>query len=235
MTAPDTIKGGSAVPDTEIVLAQHGDAWTGSQNNAAARPGFRQGLSGDGARQARLLAAALARQSQQSGVFDALYTCPSLYCLETATVISDALGIPLSVVAALRTPDAEMLTRTGALIPAPRRTEPADWWEAYAGRAGTFLTGVPQAHPGARVLIVGHASTQRAALTAFLRLPPRSGWWAAPLEHGAICRWTHTSDSEDLAGCWALTAHNDVEHLHQPDVRPVVPQLADIRRQRGGS
>jgi broad specificity phosphatase PhoE len=82
------------VTATEILIAAHGEAWTCSPDGAPA-PGSLAGLSGDGARQSRLLAAALARETGARGAFGAVYSCPSLRCLETAGPIAAALGLDL--------------------------------------------------------------------------------------------------------------------------------------------
>lgn len=216
---------------TEVLIAAHGEAWTGSPDGTPA-PGSLAGLSADGARQSRLLAAALAREAGVRGGFGAVYSCPSLRCLETAGPVAAVLGLDLRVAPELRTPEAEMLTGAGALIPAPRRTDESGWWGGYVQRAGRFILSLPRTHGGQRVLVVGHGATQRAAITVFLRLPAASAWWGAPLAHGGLSRWVHRDDSVESGGIWALTRHNDTAHLSLPDTRPQPPQLAELRRAR---
>ena len=137
------------------------------------------------------------------------------------------------VAAQLGTPDAQMLAGTGEVNPPPRRMDGSALWGGYAHRAGEFLLSLPRTHGGQRVLVVGHGAAQRAAMTAFLRLPAASAWWGEPPAYGALSRRVHQGEGDgDPAGVWALTAHNDVAHLDRPDIRAQLPQLADIRRQR---
>ncbi|WP_051450425.1 histidine phosphatase family protein [Actinospica robiniae] len=215
--------------DTEIILIRHGEAW---DNKAPAVTEGLRGLSAHGVGQARRLAAALADDAREHGAFDALYTSPSLRCLQTSEPVASALALKALVAHPLRPPEAGVLTSAGGLVAEARPDFDREGPTAYAESAAAFLRSLPLNHPGQRVLVVGHQVTARTAMAVFLRLPVAGSWWGAPLEHGALTRWTHRADEADPAGACYLTAHNTTAHLDLPDEPPPYPQLADIRKAR---
>lgn len=196
---------------TEIVLARHGEAWI-ARGGGPGSPESLRGLSRQGLRHAQHLAQRLAAEARTLGEFAAVYTSPSLRALETCTPVSNLLGMTAKVAHPLRPSEAEARCAVHAL--AAPASGAVHAWPSYVERAGAFLLRLPLTHPGTRLVVVGHGVTQRAAMTAFLRLPTISGWWDAPLDWGGISRWIHRCDERSSSGVWSLAAHNDVSHLH---------------------
>ena len=215
--------------DTEIILIRHGEAW---DNNAPAVTEGLRGLSARGLGHARRLAAVLADDAREHGAFGALYTSPSLRCLQTSETVAAALALKALVAHPLRPPEAGVLTSAGGLLPDARADLDREGLAAYAQSAGPFLRSLPHNHPGQRIIVVGHQVTARTAMAEFLRLPLAGSWWGAPLQYGALSSWIHRTDEADPAGAWSLTAHNTVAHLDLPDDPASFPQLADIRKAR---
>ena len=212
---------------TCVVIVRHGQSWT---NPAARGPSASSlGLTGFGVGQARQTAEHLASDAHEHGRFDAIYISPRRSCLETAEPFATALGIKPVVAQELRSldhgpgdpwdPSRNAVGTLPPLAASAAALAGAETWEAYQRRTGQFLAGLPQAHPVGRVLIIGHAGTQCAAMTQFLRLPLASGrWWHAQLDHGGICRWTHEYQDlpgADRSGSWVLVGHNQTAHLHR--------------------
>lgn len=210
----------------EVLIVRHGQSWTNLVTSRPASQGS-PGLTRLGFDQARECARFLGEDVEANGAFSTLYCSPRLRALETATVIAGTLGLTPMVAKELRSLDHGPgnpwnpgNNASGTIPPLAPRTPAlvgAETWESYLGRAGRFLTGLPARHPGSRVLIVGHAETQTAAISAFLRLKVDSGsWWRAQVEHGGICRWAHEHQQvrgADRDGCWILAGHNETRHL----------------------
>lgn len=211
---------------TEVVIVRHGESWT---NLVGARSASESslGLTRRGVEQAQKVAQLLAGDAENQGGFGVLYCSPRRRCLETATPIAEALRLKAVVVPELRSldhgagnpwdPAGNGVATLPPLAPRAAVLPGAETWEGYLRRAGRFLAELPRTRPGERILIIGHAETQSAAVTEFLRLPMNAGaWWRAQVDHSGLSRWAH--DFQDLpgadsGGCWALVSHNDTGHL----------------------
>lgn len=215
---------------TELVIVRSGESWPNKVNPRTASES-NLGLTGRGALQAQRIAHLLAVEAKAVGEFAALYSSPRRRALETAAPIAHALGLDPVVAQELRSldhgpgdpwdPRRNSLATLPPLVPRAAVLAGAESWEAYLRRTGRCLADLADRHRGGRVVIVGHAGTQAAAMTGFLRLPVTAGsWFRAHLDPGGICRWSHEYPQlrgADREGCWTLLAHNETGHLHPDD------------------
>jgi probable phosphoglycerate mutase len=209
-------------PATHVAIVRHGEAVANLEIGYAAEAC--PGLTNRGHAQAEYAAAHLAAAAES---FDVLYVSPRRRCIETAEPIAKALRLELSIVADLRSavhgpgdPWNVQTNRIATIPPFAPEAEPipgAESWGSYMCRAGAFLSTLPDRHPGARVLIVGHAETQDAAMSVYLGLGPQ--WRTCAFqysEYTAISRWRHSRvhlPGAHEGGLWALVSHNDCGHL----------------------
>ncbi len=220
-------------PATHVTIVRHGEAVYHSERGYAAEAC--PGLTNRGHAQAECAAAHLAAQVKP---FEVLYASPRRRCIETAEPIAKALHLELSVAMDLRSPDhgpgepsntaTNLLDTIPPFAPTRMPLPGAETWASYMHRASGFLDALPDRHPGARVLIVGHAETQDAAMAAYLGL---GGDWRTRAfqysDHTAISRWRHSRVELPGAyerGLWALVAHNDSHHLAGTSLETARPE-----------
>jgi probable phosphoglycerate mutase len=211
---------------TEVILSRHGEAHC----NVAGLVGGDKtctGLTDVGRRQVEALAADRLRAEQETAPFDVLYAAPRRRVLESAEILSAALGLPVNVAERLAGPRhgeadgrtwAEIFTEFGG---APR-SDPdrqyapsSETWNEYLARVTGALAGLVRRHPGQRVLIAGHHETIEASFTYMLGLAhdasARTGFASG---HTSLVRWHQRTNGFGQDG-WILAAFNDQQHLAQ--------------------
>jgi len=203
-----------------LIIARHGEAHC-NRDQTIGGPRGCHGLTDRGQVQVRHLAT---RLSDQYPGLHAIYASPRRRAAESAAIIGSMLGMPVTTDEDLREQDhgeadgrtwAETITGFGA-IPALEPDRPlapgGETWRAYLQRATTALTRILDAHPGQRILIVGHGETADAAFHLFLRLPAASRAHAAfALHHAAVSVWEQQplAWTRPTAGWrWTLLTHN---------------------------
>jgi probable phosphoglycerate mutase len=133
---------------TEVWLVRHADCYLGLDGDAAEDPP----LSALGREQAALLAARARRLA-----LDAVYSSPLRRALETAHVISEHVDVD------------ERLREVGTTVQ-DGRLSVAEPLEQVRERMRAAVADAVAAHPGGRVLMVGHALAILAYLCDVLRL-----------------------------------------------------------------
>jgi probable phosphoglycerate mutase len=201
---------------THIVIVRHG---TTQWMEWGLVHGVRDSsLSARGRGQAQSVASRL-----QGEHFDAFYTSPAGRAVETAAVISQAVGLRPAVLEGLREIDfgwiegRPMLSTDGSRIPGLGQARRLLRFAAYAvtgerwphvrRRVGAALESIVSKHPAGRVLIVTHHGTHNALLQLILR-PRRFGPTIFPL---APCGMTEVEI--DALGKGRLIALNRTDHL----------------------
>jgi probable phosphoglycerate mutase len=191
--------------DTQVILSRHGEAHA----NVAGLVGGDQtctGLTDLGRRQVQCLAGRLRAEQEEIAPFDVLYAAPRLRVLQSAEILSDALGLPVNVAPRLAGPrhgeaDGRAWSDLQAEFGGAPRSDPD---RPYAP---------VRAHPGQRVLIAGHHETIEASFFYMLGLARdasrRAGFASG---HTSLTRWRQHTDGFGQAG-WILTAFNDQQHL----------------------
>jgi probable phosphoglycerate mutase len=210
--------------DTEVILSRHGEAHA----NVAGLVGGDKtctGLTDLGRKQVEALASALRAEHEQVAPFDVLYAAPRLRVLQSAEILSAALGLPVNVAPRLAGPrHGEADGRTWADLFAEfggaPRSDPdrqyapsSETWNEYLARVSGGLAALVRAHPGQRVLIAGHHETIEASFCYMLGLAHdasrRTGFASG---HTSLVRWKQRTDGFGQPG-WVLTAFNDQQHL----------------------
>lgn len=204
---------------TTVVLVRHGEAVC----NVAGVIGGRRGCTGltpAGRAQVAALASRVERTGEL-GTVTALYASPLLRAVETAEILSPALGqAPLATrldcaLCELHPGDADGL-RFEEL--AARYGEP-DWdhrpgdviapggesWLSFVDRAAGAVTGLAEAHPGQTVVVATHGGVVEATMLRLL------GASATRLElltaHASLTVWVRDGSR------WTLQRYNDQAHL----------------------
>ena len=210
--------------DTQVILSRHGEAHA----NVAGLVGGDQtctGLTDLGRRQVQCLAGRLRAEQEEIAPFDVLYAAPRLRVLQSAEILSDALGLPVNVAPRLAGPrHGEADGRTWAQIHAEfggaPRSDPdrpyapsSETWNEYLARVTGALAGLVRRHPGQRVLIAGHHETIEASFSYMLGLAhdasARTGFASG---HTALVRWQQRVNGFGR-DTWVLAAFNDRQHL----------------------
>ncbi|MBC7299448.1 histidine phosphatase family protein [Nocardia salmonicida] len=212
-----------------LILVRHGQAHC----NVAAIVGGPRGCTGLtdlGRDQAARLAARL-RAEHAIEPITAAYTSPLPRTRETADIIAEQLGLPISVETDLREPDyaqADGRPWTSVVAdfgdsPALRPHRPiapgAETWAAFLDRARAALAAILERHPEGTVLVIAHGETITAATYLFLNLSTATRATAAFAAHnGGITIW----EKQPLAWTrpddgyrWTLLQHNDTGHLSE--------------------
>lgn len=211
---------------TELVLVRHGEANCNVTGIVGGERGC-TGLSPTGRDQVERLAARLATEHGNRS-FDVLYGTPRRRVRDTLDIVSDALGLPASVVEDLRGPDHgeadgqpwHEVKTAFAGPPQHNADQPyavgSETWNQYLNRSTTALHEILERHAGERVLIAGHGETIEAAHVLLLQLPPavRTGLGFVT-GHAGITRWQQHVNRFDRT-VWMLAAHNDTSHLTKP-------------------
>lgn len=193
---------------TELVLIRHCEGWTPSD---AAGSQAVQGLTGRGVAQAQALAAYLVQEVPRLGTVAELYSSPLLRCLETATLIAQALRL---------TPKLAPQLRPGSAA-------------GEAERVARYLAQLCEAHRGGRIVIIGDASTLSVASSVFAGATNGAGGLSlAALGHGWLSRWQHHDEKPDRAATWTLLQYCDLEQLRLdfPSASPTTQPTAAPRR-----
>jgi 2,3-bisphosphoglycerate-dependent phosphoglycerate mutase len=211
---------------TEVILSRHGEAHC----NVAGLVGGDKtctGLTDLGRQQVAALAARLRAEHEEIAPFDVLYAAPRRRVLESAEILSAALGLPVNVENRLAGPrHGEADGRTWAEIFAEfggaPRSDPdrpyapsSETWNEYLARVTGGLAGLVRRHPGQRVLIAGHHETIEASFSYTLGLAhdasTRTGFASG---HTSLVRWQQRPNGFGR-DTWILTAFNDQQHLAQ--------------------
>jgi probable phosphoglycerate mutase len=159
-------------PAREIIIARHGHAHC-NEHRIIAGPACK-GLTDNGRAQANALGQRLADR----GGITAIHASTTPRALETAHIAAQYLGLPVQEEPDLRVPDPG--DAEGWFWPDARTHWPLDpdyptrplaggeTWRGYLARSGGWLDELISAHPGGRVLIVGHTETGTAMLSSLL-------------------------------------------------------------------
>jgi probable phosphoglycerate mutase len=168
---------------TTLLLVRHGETdWNadGRLQGQTDRP-----LSDHGRRQAQQLAGELADES-----FEAIYASDLSRARETAEILGERLGLPVSLDSDLREKDWgnwEGLTA----VERDRVEFVGESREAHSERTLRALRRISEQHPGeTRVLVVTHGGSMRrvqvAALGMALPVVENCGGWQCAYENGAF-------------------------------------------------
>ena len=160
---------------TTLLVVRHGQR----DSSRARRINLNPPLSPLGRRQAAAVAAALGKAPAP----DAIYSSPLTRALETATAISDRLGLATTVDDRLAEFQVDLDVETSP----PGMPDLLAWHADHAGTDGVTLAEFAQRvadfhdeivarHPGQRVAIVSHAGTIDATLRWALGIDSRSPW-----------------------------------------------------------
>ncbi|MGH8881497.1 MAG: histidine phosphatase family protein [Stackebrandtia sp.] len=205
---------------TTLIIARHGEARCNRDQVIGGPKGCR-GLTAHGRAQIGRLGQHLHDQHVQLA---ALYTSPLRRALESAAIISNATGLPITVNDDLREQDpgpadgcnwSEVIKSFGG-IPALEPDRPyapgGETWRAYLNRAATTLSSIISQHSNQAVIVVGHGETADAAFHHFLRLPVTSRSYAShALHNAAMSIWQQAPlawTQPEAGQRWTLVAHN---------------------------
>lgn len=205
-----------------ITLLRHGESVGNAENRLQGRADFP--LSEAGREQARKLAA---RWKAEDVKFDATIASPLARALETAQIISEALGIPNFETDPLWM-ERDMGKRSGLTMaeirsrfPEPEFVNPYEsWseqgesdWELYL-RGGQALHKLLQ-RPPARYLVVSHGAILNKVFYSILGITPQ------PNYHGAHFQLGNTSFSafryNPQSHHWRVEVIGDARHLSGKD------------------
>ena len=219
------------MPETLVLLARHGETdWNaaGRWQGHADRP-----LSANGERQARELAARLARFA-----LDAVYASDLRRARETARAVAAAHGLLVDELPELREVDTGSWTGLTRQEARERFPEEFARWEAtgepgweggesydrLSARVVPAVERLGSARPGARVLVVAHAGVVRAVHAHVLGLDPASYRKLRPVEPNARLSAVCVAGGELTRLCRA----SELEGLLRPEEleRPLRPELA---------
>jgi probable phosphoglycerate mutase len=207
-------------PDTQLILIRHGES---NAQVAALLSGHDTctGLTDRGRSQAEALRDRLARTRELDSV-DAVYTSILPRAIETAGIVSSALGWPDAQQECewceIHAGPAEGLTFDEFQERYPAVGDPDDpfrdripggetWAEFYV-RAGARLQRVAREHAGERVVVVCHGGTIGASFVALGDLPFRHGrLMTRETVNTSITEWRHSGTE------WRLVRYNDAAHL----------------------
>lgn len=211
-----------------LLLVRHGETDLNKQGRIQGIYGAP--LNATGRAQARALAAALYENLPFK-----LYTSPVARALETAQIIADTLGVPLTPLAGLQEADAgELEGLTGQEM---RRRYPdfAASWARDSGttrmpggetllqvqeRAWRAIAALTENHPDVAVVAVTHNFTIQTILCTMLEMPLRNGRRLRP-NLGSITR-LNLSPSESSLLSLNETWH--LQHLELSQERPAYEQ-----------
>lgn len=209
--------------ETELVLARHGEA---ACNVAGILGGPRSctGLTDRGRAQVARLAVRLAAE-HATRPFVGLYASPRLRVAETAEILGETIGLPVTVEPELRGPDhgegdglswrmvEDAFGGPPQLDPDRAYAQGSDTWNGYLRRVTAALDLVLDRHMGGRLLVVGHGETIEAA-HALLLGPAGSATLRVGFvtDHACLVRWRYEVDGHGNA-TWVLVTHNDTCHL----------------------
>nr|WP_237439700.1 histidine phosphatase family protein [Amycolatopsis rubida] len=205
------------------MLARHGEAACNVEGIVGGDRGC-TGLTPLGRAQAERLAARLAREHAEHP-FDVVYTTPRRRVLETAEIVTRALGVSPVVEAELAgaahgDADGRSWHEVKSAFGGPPQHNPdapyapgSESWTAYLERAAGALEKILTRHRGKRVLVLAHGETIEAAGTLLLGLTSASSRRARPItDHACLTRWQlHVNRFGQEV--WMLAAHNDTRHL----------------------
>jgi probable phosphoglycerate mutase len=202
----------------ELVLVRHGQGECNAAGVIGGRLGCR-GLSEHGRWQSGRVGERLTQLHAERG-FDVLLCSPRLRVLQCAEVISERLGLPLTVADELAgqefgTADGQSWVQVTTRFGGPPKHDPgrpiaegSESWNVYADRVLAALTGMLGKYAGQRVLLVAHGKTSGLAGALLSGAPePRSTVDGFIVEHGALSHWQQHQDG------WKLLVHNDSRHL----------------------
>jgi probable phosphoglycerate mutase len=207
--------------DTHLVLVRHGESQAQVDQFISGHETC-TGLSDLGRRQAAALRDRLAR-TQELGTVDALYASVLPRAIETAEIISSAVG-QLDVQrecawCEVHAGEAEGLAYTeflerfgehGISRTAFRQNIPgAETWAEFAVRAGTRLQRVADDHPGERVVVVTHGGVITASFVALglLGIPAAMSLAGEATRNTSLTEWYWSGTD------WHLQRYNDAAHL----------------------
>ena len=215
--------------DTELYLIRHGQAVINVEGSV---DGTCLGLTAKGREQAKRVAARLRDVPPEGIRFDAAYCSTRLRCVQTAEIISSALGLDFIQDEQLRNADygtegidpwdvkRNDIGTIPPLAPMRRPTATAECWQSFLSRCGVRLLDLANEHRGRRVLIVGHSETSAAALHTMFKMPDGASRWRYPvMNHAAITVWRHerlfADELPEPAYQWCLVHQNDEHHLRE--------------------
>lgn len=193
---------------TTLQLIRHGETdWN--------REGRYQGLTDiplneTGQRQASELAAAMADER-----WDVFATSPLIRCVQTATAVATAEGVPLDqLIEDARLVERDQGIAEGMLIADRLREIPGDTWEglespdAAADRGLAALHDLIATHAGKRILVFTHGGIINAMLTRISG--GEIGTGKTPIRN------TGRTDLSYDGGHWTWGRVSDIAHLSQP-------------------
>ncbi|WP_031470614.1 histidine phosphatase family protein [Sciscionella sediminilitoris] len=208
---------------TELLLVRHGEAHCNVSGRVGGE-GTCTGLTEHGRGQVSRLAHRLRREHATTPI-NALYTSPRRRTLETASLLSEELGLEPHVMPALRgldhgeadgRPWSTIKTRFGGRpqrYPNKAIAPGAESWNTYLDRCRATLQRILEAHIGERVLIAAHGETIEASFTLFYRLALDGQEHPGQVtSHACLTRWQYHRNRFDH-GVWMLAGHNDTRHL----------------------
>lgn len=213
---------------TDLLLVRHGEAHCNIAWIAGGDRGC-TGLTQRGREQAAVTAAGL-RQLHESRPIDAVYAAPRLRVQETAQVIGQELGLPLTTEPRLSGPAhgeadgrpwAEIIAEFGG-SPADRPDEPfapgAESWGQFLVRAGGCLRELTERHERQRVLVIAHGETVEAAHRLLMGIPANAPLpFGFSVAHASLTWWSHRWSSSGSTR-WSLVLHGATAGFHT--VRP---------------
>jgi 2,3-bisphosphoglycerate-dependent phosphoglycerate mutase len=213
-------------PFREVVLIRHGEAHCNVVGVIASKAC--RGLTAVGGHQADQLARRLLVEHSAGRPVAHLYTSPVRRAAETADAIAQLIGIRPTVNPDFRVPDPgpEAEGQPWDLVRSRHRTDPdrpsrplipgGESWRHYLARTQAALAEVFNDHPGGRVVVIGHSETVTAAFT-LLTGSHSLGALKLDLHPTGITRLTAAEERPNVQVAvprWALTVHNDTEHLY---------------------
>jgi len=210
------------MPDTDLLLARHGEAHCNIAWIAGGDRGC-TGLTERGRDQAAELARSLRTLHRMDRPIDVIYAAPRLRVRETAKIVSDGLGLPVSVEPRLSGPAhgeadgrpwAEIIAEFGG-HPADRPDQPfapgSESWSQFLARAGECLNEMITRHAGQRILVVAHGETVEAAHRLLMGIPVDSRLhFGFSVAYASLTWWSHHWSSAG-ARRWSLVLHGAVD------------------------
>ena len=211
--------------ETRLVLIRHGEAQCHVEQRVGGPEGC-TGLSDLGRRQAEALRARL-EQSGELDDADALYASTLPRAIETATIISAAVGGGrLSVqqeddLSELRPGEADGMA--WEVFREKYMPEPYSWdayapmapgaesWAQFMLRVGTTLDELARRHKGQKVVVTCHGGVIEGAWVALGQLSIVSRF-EHDIDNTSITEWVLRNDRRGMER-WALVRFNDRAHL----------------------
>jgi len=207
-------------PETRLVLIRHGQSVAQDEGFYSGHDTCR-GLSDLGRAQAVALRERLLVTSELADT-DVLYTSNLERAIETADIVTPALGSPTRLAECdwceIRAGEAEGLTYgevearfpplTERFDPYARRMPGSETWAEFFVRAGSRMRRIADEHAGQRVVVVCHGGIIGATFAALGHSPIAE---AVPLAYEpvntSITEWRHTGRH------WRLVRYNDSGHI----------------------